>query len=60
MNTGTLQWGSSDGVDPGGPAFLGALVNKGSIFIAPGSNVSVNRGVTDIPKGASWEIAGGF
>ncbi len=60
VNTGTLQWGDDE--DAGAGTTLGGLVNKGSIFIAPGTNVGITgpAGVTDIPKGASWFIGGGI
>lgn len=61
VNTGSLQWGSGDGVDPGTPTSLGGIVNTGSVFIGPGTNfLTAPSGVTDIPKGASWEIGGQF
>ncbi|MDQ2841470.1 MAG: PEP-CTERM sorting domain-containing protein [Acidobacteriota bacterium] len=60
VNTGTLQFG--DGIGDIGVGGMGDLVNRGSVFIAPGSNVYIASpvGVTNIPKGASWFIAGGF
>lgn len=62
VNTGTVQWGTLDGASPGGGSSLGALVNKGSIFIGPFASVGLTgpSGTTDIPKGASWEIGGLF
>ncbi len=57
-NTGTVQWGSND--SPGGNSSLGGLTNTGSIFIANGTNIRVNplNTSSDIPKSASWTIAG--
>ncbi len=62
LNTGGLTLGSPDGVDEGPPTSLGALVNKGSIFITAGTRVTVAnpRVITDVPKGASWLTAGTF
>ncbi len=62
LNTGGLTLGSPDGVDEGPPTSLGALVNKGSIFITSGTSVTVKNpsAIIDIPKGASWLIAGPF
>ncbi len=62
VNTGSLQWGNPLGAYYGPPTSLGGLVNKGSIAILYGSSVSVTgpQGVTDIPKGSSWFIAGEF
>ncbi len=60
VNTGTLQFGAN-GANPGGQSFIaGGLVNRGSVFIAPNTSLFVGGGVTDIPRGASWYIAGSF
>ncbi len=59
VNTGTLNFGTPDGVYYAGVTFAGPIVNKGSIFIANGSSIS-GGATTDIPKGASWTIAGQF
>ena len=55
VNTGIVQWGDND-VDAGTRSILGELLNKGSVFLSPGTVVSAP--VSDAPKGSSWVIAG--
>ncbi len=57
-NTGALVWGAPEYYYPGPGTSLGGLVNSGSIFVEAGTIINVTHGVVDVPKQASYEIAG--
>jgi hypothetical protein len=63
-NTGALSWGTTySGGASGTPTSLGALVNTGSVYMYGGTYVNLTaqpNGITDVPKGASWDVGGTF